>query len=623
VSATQRNPTFKLVVAVLRFSPAALLGVAGILLGLASLAAVQPQDKTRSLALAHGNSGFNRQSVSPLVPASAPGGSWTIVNSANGGAVNDIVGLTCVSASDCWGVGRQRNGSIWQTLIEHWDGSAWTLVASPNTSTSDGNFLYGVSCTSSSQCWAVGDDTVMNFGVAHPLIEQWNGTAWTIYSSPLANPVATDGILSSVTCTAVSDCWAVGYQLSGNFNQTLIQHWNGSVWLTVTSANTSAVESNVLNNVACTSASDCWAVGNHDVGTPVGGAAPQATLTEHWDGNSWSIVSSPNPTINYDVLYSVSCTSSSDCTAVGLYNLNAIYQTLVEHWDGSSWQVAQSPNPNANQDNALESVTCNSASDCWAVGYFNAGNVNNPLDDTLIIHWDGSLWSVVSSPNRSTYQFNFLNAVTCVSANECWAAGASDTPNAVTLVEHYGSSFTLVSAASRKTHGFAGTFDVDLPFSFNLPVPPPGIECRVGGGSSGGHTLVFNFNNMPVSGSASVVSGTGSVSGSPTFNGQTMTVNLTGVTNAQVIGLILNVTDNFGQSFTNPEGIPINMGVLLGDVNGNGVVSNTDVSLVKAQVAASVSLSNFREDVNANGVISNTDVSLTKAQVGATLPSPP
>jgi hypothetical protein len=62
------------------------------------------------------------------------------------------------------------------------------------------------------------------------------------------------------------------------------------------------------------------------------------------------------------------------------------------------------------------------------------------------------------------------------------------------------------------------------------------------------------------------------------------------------------------------------MGVLVGDVSANKVVSNTDVAAVKGQVAAPVSGSNFRTDVNANGVISNTDVSTTKAQVGTTLP---
>jgi hypothetical protein len=95
-----------------------------------------------------------------------------------------------------------------------------------------------------------------------------------------------------------------------------------------------------------------------------------------------------------------------------------------------------------------------------------------------------------------------------------------------------------------------------------------------------------------------------------------VTVPLTNVANQQrIVVTLFSVSDGI-----NINDVTIPMGVLLGDVNGNGVVSNTDVSLVKAQVTATVGPSNFREDVNANGVISNTDVSLTKAQVGATLP---
>jgi hypothetical protein len=103
-------------------------------------------------------------------------------------------------------------------------------------------------------------------------------------------------------------------------------------------------------------------------------------------------------------------------------------------------------------------------------------------------------------------------------------------------------------------------------------------------------------------------------------------VSLTGVPNQQYTTVTLN---NVLDSQNNTGNVAGTMGVLVGDVNANGVVTNADVSLVKAQVAAGGSVdpagSNFRADVNANGVISNADVSLTKAQVaaGAQLPSPP
>jgi Tol biopolymer transport system component len=172
----------------------------------------------------------------------------------------------------------------------------------------------------------------------------------------------------------------------------------------------------------------------------------------------------------------------------------------------------------------------------------------------------------------------------------------------------------LVRVVSRKDHGSAGTFDIDLPLTGN-----PGIECR-SGGANGDYTLIFTFANSLTSvGSASVSSGTGSVSNQAIgADAHQYVVDLTDVANAQTITLSLtNVTDSVGNFSSEIVG---SMGVLIGDVNANGVVSNTDVAAIKVQVAASVTSSNFRTDVNANGVISNTDVSEVKAQVGTTLP---
>ena len=170
----------------------------------------------------------------------------------------------------------------------------------------------------------------------------------------------------------------------------------------------------------------------------------------------------------------------------------------------------------------------------------------------------------------------------------------------------------LTSVVSRKTHGSAGTFDVNLPSSGS-----PGIECR-SGGINNEYTIVFTFTNNVSVQNASVTSGVGSATNF-TVVGDVATVNLTGVTNAQTITITLSgVSDG-----TNTSDVEAAMSVLLGDVNGNKVVSNGDVSLVQAQIAQTVTSSNFREDVNANGTISNGDVSLTQAQIGTTLPGLP
>jgi hypothetical protein len=171
----------------------------------------------------------------------------------------------------------------------------------------------------------------------------------------------------------------------------------------------------------------------------------------------------------------------------------------------------------------------------------------------------------------------------------------------------------LLCAVSRKTHGMTGTFDIDLPLAGE-----PGIECRSG---AAGHTLVFTFTNTIVSGSAAVTSGVGSVSGAPTFSGHNMTVNLTGVANAQYVTVTLsNVTDSVG-NFS--SAVSATMGVLLGDVNATGLVDSGDVFLVRQQTSQTANASNFREDVNASGLIDSGDVFVTRQQTGTSLPTPP
>src|SRR6266571_1002420 len=165
------------------------------------------------------------------------------------------------------------------------------------------------------------------------------------------------------------------------------------------------------------------------------------------------------------------------------------------------------------------------------------------------------------------------------------------------------------SAFSRKTHGAAGTFDIPLPLSGNV-----GIECR-SGGATNDYQMIINFMTSVTVESASVTSGTGSVS-SFSVSGPQVTVNLTGVTNVQrITATLFNVNDG-----THVGNVPVSMGVLVGDVNGNAVVNASDVSLTKSQVGQGIGDSNFREDVNASGTITATDVAQVKAEVGTALP---
>jgi BNR repeat-like domain len=155
-------------------------------------------------------------------------------------------------------------------------------------------------------------------------------------------------------------------------------------------------------------------------------------------------------------------------------------------------------------------------------------------------------------------------------------------------------------AVSRKTHGSAGSFDVALPLSGNV-----GIECRLGGTPTGNHTIVVTFPT-PISAVASATCAGNAAT--TAISGNQVTVNCTGVPNAQTVAINLNgVNDGI-----NVGNVSIPMGVLLGDVNASGVVTSGDTNLCKAQALQPVTSSNFRNDINASGAITTGDVNIIK-----------
>jgi uncharacterized repeat protein (TIGR01451 family) len=171
------------------------------------------------------------------------------------------------------------------------------------------------------------------------------------------------------------------------------------------------------------------------------------------------------------------------------------------------------------------------------------------------------------------------------------------------------SNLVPTSVVSRKTHGSAGVFDINLPLSGSV-----GIECR-SGGASNNYQLIANFLVPVTFSSATVSSGTGSV-GSASASGNQIVVNLTGVTNAQRIAVTL-VGVNNGRNTAN---VTVPMGVLIGDTNADTFVNSADISQTKAQSGQVVGSSNFREDVNTDGFLNSADISLVKSKSGTALP---
>jgi hypothetical protein len=203
---------------------------------------------------------------------------WSIAPSPNFGTVNNLLdGVSCVSARSCQAVGWDfdSNNGVESTLIESWNGSGWSIVPSPNRGLA-GNIIVSVSCVASTSCKAVGYTIPANQAPAYEtLIESWNGVAWSIVPSPnqptsasllLAVSCVSANDLLAVSCTSARACEAVGLYFNvgrGNY-QTLIESWNGISWSLVPSANRGTDVYNVLAAVSCPpKRTSCTAVGNY------------------------------------------------------------------------------------------------------------------------------------------------------------------------------------------------------------------------------------------------------------------------------------------------------------------------------------------------------------------------
>jgi hypothetical protein len=177
--------------------------------------------------------------------------------------------------------------------------------------------------------------------------------------------------------------------------------------------------------------------------------------------------------------------------------------------------------------------------------------------------------------------------------------------NIVSVFRQGGIAF---SAVSRKTQG-AGTFDISLP-----PAGSPGVECRSGGGAND-YKVVFTFPVSVTYSSASIASGVGNVSSATGSGTNTVTVNLTGVTNAQTITITLTNVNNG----TTSGDVSVPMGILIGDTTGNGTVNASDVTQTKARTGQTIDVTNFRNDVTANGTLNASDVTSVKTRAGSSL----
>ncbi len=327
--------------------------------------------------------------------------------------------------------------------------SQGSIVPSPNVTTTQNNYLQSTSCTSTTFCMAVGYYSTGSYD--QTLIEEWNGTSWSIVTSQNTS-TAQNNELEGVSCTSTTFCMAVGYYNGGGSSpdETLIEEWKGASWSTVTSPNATTTGDNILSGVSCTSTGFCMTAGDY---CSAGNCSSVfQTLVEEWSGTSWSIVTSSNTTTTQNnYLQGVSCTSTSFCMAAGYYYTGSYDQTLVLEWKGTSWSVVTSPNTSTTEANVLYGVSCTGSTFCMATGYYY--NSTYATDSTLVLEWSGTSWSVVTSPNICPTCRNYLYGVSCSSTSFCLAVGEDfNNGNAYTLAEEWnGTSWSIITSASTNT----------------------------------------------------------------------------------------------------------------------------------------------------------------------------
>ena len=345
--------------------------------------------------------------------APTTGSAWTVAQSPNPGGWGNIVwALSARTDRDAWAVGAQATFTSNDPLALHWDGTSWTSVPvqSPVPDCEDGNIqwagnsLNDVDALAANDVWAVGGDC---WGI-HTLAEHWNGSSWSIVPGAQV-PAGEWATLYGVEAVSGSNVWAVGYAGS---ESPLMEHWNGQAWSIV-----SVPGQGYLGDMASTGPTDVWAVGSSSTGP----------LVEHFNGSQWSVAAVPHPAGGN--LDSVTALSPTNVWAVGSQGLSGS-RTLAMHYDGKAWQVVPSPNVSklANADNTLRGVAATAPNDVWAVGMYQNEQTAIHQHRTLIEHWNGTSWSIASSPSPGhSSELNAAavasNQLTTLSRPHVFAAG--------------------------------------------------------------------------------------------------------------------------------------------------------------------------------------------------------
>jgi hypothetical protein len=297
-------------------------------------------------------------------------------------------GVDATGTANAWAVGRADHAPdqpFRRPLVAWWNGSTWSLATTPTLA----GELRGVDGSAATNAFAVGSVEVPLGGgmvTSGPLVERWNGTSWSVVSSP--TPAGSTGAwLSGVKTFTTTNAWAVGHYFASSqpFLRTLVQRWNGTSWSTVPSPNPDQAK-NLLTDVDGASAGDVWAIGNMGDdgygGTAVG-------LVTRWNGTAWSNVDvsglfADNVLAGYEFA-DVVALSGNEVWVVGTGFHRSLFAMVPFslRWNGQVWQrsiMTSAPGT------GFSGVAGISSSQVYAFG-----------GSTGIARWSGTSWAAESA----------------------------------------------------------------------------------------------------------------------------------------------------------------------------------------------------------------------------------
>ena len=322
---------------------------------------------------------------------------------------SELADVSCPTTTVCIGLGNDYYRG--RGFLESWKNGSWSLVYT-YTGT-----MEALACPTATWCMSVAkndDDAwrVKSF--------EFFGEYWDVET--LAPPLPQGGSelrINDVSCTSESACTMVGRYSSGGQYKPYVARWNGTSWSQQTAPSpTEGNAGEALLAVSCASSTSCLAVGK----------AAGKPFAERWNGTEWSLSSVPNPSGSVDAsLQGISCTASNACVAVGSYaKSGASQKTLAASFNGTAWTVLSTPNPAKEGAAILREVSCLSSTSCIAVGSLSTPA---PLvaeeEATLALSWNGTSWTLQSSPNAGGSLFSAFNAISCTTATTCTTVGAT------------------------------------------------------------------------------------------------------------------------------------------------------------------------------------------------------